>query len=333
MRPGDLLRAAVRSIFSPVPPGGRGAGQKAGGVRQADAVSPARPALPSLRASLPLVGEDSPLRRRRRLGRTLLAALFGLAPAASPSAHAAPDDCRAGTLYLTFDTGSMSQAQLIADVLRRQRVRATFFLANEPTVRGDHSLDPGWAPYWKALAADGHAFGSHTFDHVYLRSTRGGKVVMRPQFGPQAGHDIAMDQATFCAELDRSAAALKRLAGVGMEPLWRAPGGRTAPQTLAWARQCGYRHVGWAQAGFLGDELDSDRYPNTALLTRALRDLRDGDIAMAHLGIWSRRDPWAPAVLEPLIEGLRRKGFCFATLREHPDYRQARPAAARGGPN
>ena len=291
------------------------------------------PATLAVCPSLPPLGEGRSVGRGQRLARVLLAALAALAGAASPSAHAAPDDCRAGTLYLTFDTGSMSQAQLIADVLRRQRVRATFFLANEPTVRGDHSLDAGWAPYWKALAADGHAFGSHTFDHVYLRSTRGGKVVMRPQFGPRAGQDIAMDQAAFCAELDRSAAALRRLAGVGMEPLWRAPGGRTAPQTLAWARQCGYRHVGWAQAGFLGDELDSDRYPNTALLNRALRDLRDGDIAMAHLGIWSRRDPWAPAVLEPLIEGLRRKGFCFATLREHPDYRSARPAGARGGPN
>jgi peptidoglycan-N-acetylmuramic acid deacetylase len=40
------------------------------------------------------------------------------------------------------------------------------------------------------------------------------------------------------------------------------------------------------------------------------------------LGIWSRRDPWAPAVLEPLIEGLKARGMCFATLRDHPDYRQ-----------
>jgi hypothetical protein len=44
---------------------------------------------------------------------------------------------------------------------------------------------------------------------------------------------------------------------------------------------------------------------------------------MAHLGIWSRQDPWAPANLEPLIAGLERKGFCFATLREHPAYLQA----------
>ena len=31
--------------------------------------------------------------------------------------------------------------------------------------------------------------------------------------------------------------------------------------------------------------------------------------------------PWAPAVLEPLIVGLKAKGFCFETLRQHPAYR------------
>ena len=48
--------------------------------------------------------------------------------------------------------------------------------------------------------------------------------------------------------------------------------------------------------------------------------MRSGDILLAHLGIWSRKDPWAPAVLEPLIMGLKQRGFCFRTLREHPDY-------------
>ena len=34
---------------------------------------------------------------------------------------------------------------------------------------------------------------------------------------------------------------------------------------------------------------------------------------MAHLGIWSRKDPFAPA-LDELLAGLTAKGFCFATL-------------------
>jgi len=41
-------------------------------------------------------------------------------------------------------------------------------------------------------------------------------------------------------------------------------------------------------------------------------------VLVAHLGIWSRQEVWAPAVLEPLIEGLKAKGLCFATLHQHP---------------
>ena len=79
--------------------------------------------------------------------------------------------------------------------------------------------------------------------------------------------------------------------------------------------------MGWSEAGFLGDELPSDQYTNAALLERALRTIKPGDILLAHLGVWSRHDPWAPAVLEPLIQGLQQKGYCFATLDAHPVYR------------
>ena len=142
------------------------------------------------------------------LAATGLALAAGPVSSAGPVPAAAPQACRAGTLYLTFDTGSMSQAALIADTLRRHHVKATFFLANEPTINKDSSLDPGWAAYWKTLAADGHVFGSHTFDHVYLRGVRDGKVTMRPQFGAHAGQDVVMDQQSFCSELNRSAQAL-----------------------------------------------------------------------------------------------------------------------------
>ena len=129
-----------------------------------------------------------------------------------------------------------------------------------------------------------------------------------------------MTAAQYCEELDHSARRLEALTGQKALPLFRAPGGRTSPRLLSAARQCGYGHVGWSPAGFLGDELDSDKFSNPALLQRALKDIRTGDILLAHLGIWSRKDPWAPAVLEPLIQGLKERGFCFRTLREHPAY-------------
>lgn len=225
-------------------------------------------------------------------------------------------------VYLTFDTGHMGVAPLVAEVLQRQKVHVSFFLANERTQTNGTSLDEVWAPWWKSRAAEGHVFGSHTYDHVYWRADRlAGHFEMRPTAGGDAGRTLDWTGAEYCAELKRSATRFKAMTGQAMAPLFRAPGGKTSPALLAAAKACGYAHVAWAPAGFLGDELPSDKYPNKLLLKKALRDVRPGDILMAHLGIWSRQDPWAPAVLEPLIVGLKARGMCFASLREHPDYK------------
>ncbi len=233
-------------------------------------------------------------------------ALFALAAGVAVSSAAAPAAPRCqGTIYLTFDTGSQSQAELIAATLKRHHIRATFFLANEKTVRGDYSLDAAWAPFWKARVAEGHAFGSHTFDHVYyLRDGADGTIVVKPQFGATAGKAATWSGERFCDEIRRVDHRFTELTGSHLDPLWRAPGGKTSPRTLAAATRCGFSHVGWAPAGFSGDELSSARYPNALLLQQSLAGLKDGDIFMAHMGIWSRRDPWAPANLEPLIAGL-----------------------------
>lgn len=234
----------------------------------------------------------------------------------------------AGQVYLTFDTGNMRDAEQIAAILRRQDVRATFFLANERTPRGDFALDPSWSAYWKQRADEGHAFGSHTWRHGrFVADGADGAVRYRPQFGDAAGRMITLAPAEVCAELRRVDEAFSQYAGRGLDALWRAPGGHTTAAALAAAKDCGFAHVGWARAGFLGDELPSEQFPNGQLLARALREVRAGDVLMAHLGIWSRRQAFAPA-LEPLIAGLKARGLCFRTLREHPGYR-AQPAAAQ----
>lgn len=221
-------------------------------------------------------------------------------------------------IYLTFDTGSESQAELIHDVLQKHHVKATFFLANEKSVRGDWSLDASWAPYWKTLVREGHAFGTHTFDHVYFRGDDGaGRVRVRPQFGVHGGQTLSWTPAQYCTELDRVDQRFEAMTGVSIDRFWRAPGGKTSPRLIAFGKACGYRHFGWSPAGFLGDELPSDRYPNDMLLERALKSLKAGDIVLAHLGIWSRQEPLAP-ILDPLISGLEARGHCFATLRDYP---------------
>lgn len=228
-------------------------------------------------------------------------------------------------VYLTLDTGHMGVAPLMAQVLERHHVPVTFFAAQEKTREGDGTLGEHWSPWWKARGAVGHSFASHTWGHTYwlgdVKAADGSvQFRIRPSGGDHASQIQVWNAQRYCQELDRSSARLQAMTGQAPLPLFRAPGGKHSPALLKAARACGYAHVGWADAGFLGDELSSDRYPNKQLLQQALQRIRSGDILMAHLGIWSRQEPWAPAVLEPLIEGLQAKGLCFAPLQKHPAY-------------
>jgi len=237
------------------------------------------------------------------------ALLLALTAAALPCVAAA--DCT-GTVYLTFDTGNMAQAENIARILKQEQVRVTFFVANEKTFRGDHALDDSWRDYWKARVAEGHAFGSHTFRHIYLRKDLAdGWVLATVDY---RGPEIRLDEKHFCRELGRSDEAFHRLTGRHLDGLWRAPGGYTTQRAIGWAARCGYPiHVHWSAEGFIGDELPSDRYPNENLLKKALAKIKPGTVTMMHLGIWSRKDPLAP-ILETLIQGLRARGLCFAPI-------------------
>ncbi len=262
----------------------------------------------------------------RRASKLVFTAVSAAVLIASPWALAQnlPAASCAKPLYLTLDTGHMEVAPLIAEVLNRQKVRVTFFAANEKTKVGDGSLGAYWAPWWKARAAEGHEFASHTYDHAYWRGDLPGAAPtfrIRPSAGSFEGRELTWDAAAYCANIAQSAQRLQEITGKKPLALFRAPGGKTSPKLLAAARACGWAHVGWSPAGFLGDELPSDKFSNEALLSKALKDIRAGDILVAHLGIWSRKDAWAPAVLEPLIVGLKAQGFCFQTLRQHPDYR------------
>lgn len=61
---------------------------------------------------------------------------LALALALVGSAAVAQPECEK-PVYLTIDTGHMGVANLIAEVLKRQNVKATFFAVNEKTKEGD----------------------------------------------------------------------------------------------------------------------------------------------------------------------------------------------------
>lgn len=249
--------------------------------------------------------------RRRFCGAALLAAAPAfVTPRLATSARAA-----GGTLYLTLDTGWMSEAALIAETLAQRRIRATLFLADERTFRGNTCLADSWAEFWRARAAEGHAFGSHTMRHWYFRGDPAPDRVTFQSLDRR--QSTTLTQAEMCAELRAPEDRLRAMTGRGFDPLWRAPGGRLTPNAQRFAAGCGFRHVGWTDAGFLGDELPSDRYPNGALLRRALANIRDGDVLMLHWGIRGRAEKFA-LVLPQLLDGLLAKNFRFETLAGRP---------------
>ncbi len=235
---------------------------------------------------------------------------FAMLPVALFAIQASASTCNS-TVYFTFDTGTMAQAEDIAATLNKHQVKATFFLANEKTMRGDYSLDDSWKAYWQARVAEGHAFGSHSWAHNYFRRDVGTDKVA---YVSTIGKTALLDAQGVCAELRKPDAAFEKMTGKKFAAIWRAPGGRTTPRALTYAAQCGYtQHIDWAKAGFLGDEFPSETHPNDLLLKKALRDIRDGDILLMHLGVRSRKQPLAP-ILDPLISGLKERRMCFATI-------------------
>ena len=117
----------------------------------------------------------------RRGNNAILALVWCLGWTVSPAATCTQP------VYLTLDTGHMGVAPLVAEVLQRHQVPATFFLANERTLDGGSSLDDHWAPWWKARVAEGHLFGSHTWDHDSWQADVPGGLRVKPSQGPQAG--------------------------------------------------------------------------------------------------------------------------------------------------
>ena len=254
---------------------------------------------------------------RRALLASAAAVLGGSAPAprgAAAQPPPPPQDCRGGTVHLTIDTGWGREAERIAEILRRRGVRATLFVADEPSFHGDRTLDDAWAPFWRARAAEGHTFASHTWRHWYFRGDPAPGRVRYASRRPGERAEV-LDAPALCAELRRPIDRLREMApGAVVLPLWRAPGGIVTPNAVRMAEEsCGLRHQGWTANGFWGDELDSAAHPNAALARRAIERTRPGEVVVIHWGVRSRREPFA-GVLEEVIAGLQARGLCFAPL-------------------
>jgi peptidoglycan/xylan/chitin deacetylase (PgdA/CDA1 family) len=222
---------------------------------------------------------------RQPLAAALLAAV--LLPAAPASAadtgsRSAESSCSAGHVALTFDDGpSPADTPRLVATLSRLHVPATFFMVGS---RVDAS--PATA---RLVERSGFLIGNHS----YL-------------------HEDMTQQSTEAIEetIARTAAALER-AGVHPTDLVRPPYGAVDPHVLAAIHEEHDVPVLWDV-----DPRDWESGDAAQIASRILGQLHRGnDIVLQHDGV--RNSPNSIAAVPRIVQGARRRGFCFVGLDEH----------------
>ncbi len=181
---------------------------------------------------------------------------------------------------LTFDDGPHPiYTPQVLDILKRYKVKATFFLIGERAER--------YPEIAHQIVIEGHEIGNHTYSH--------------PNNLPKKSLDEIR------REIEMGAAAIERVTGVRPR-LFRPPKGFLNYRVLTAAQLEGYTLVFWTVSA---DHKDAPT--PEAMANRVLKLVHPGAIILMHDGRIKSR--WKDVKALPLIiEGLRKRGYGFATV-------------------
>ncbi|MFD4719306.1 polysaccharide deacetylase family protein [Streptomyces sp. NPDC058423] len=194
----------------------------------------------------------------------------------------APVDCeKTKCIALTFDGGPGKATPALLDILKKEKVHATFFLLGR-----NHVLK--YPETVRRLAAEGHEVANHTWTHERLDT---------------------LDKDAIREELGRTQDAIAEL--TGRKPtLMRPPQGRTNDDVTAVSKELGLSQVLWSTTAKDFSTTDS------ALIAKRTLDQagRDG-IILLH-DIYEGTVPAVPAI----ITELKKRGYTLVTVTEllHP---------------
>jgi len=176
---------------------------------------------------------------------------------------------------LTIDDGPHPLVTpLILDTLRRENVKATFFVVGE--------LVEQYPELVRMIVADGHELGNHTYSHLPLShlNPRGVWAQLR-------GCEVAVERA--CAVKMR---------------WFRPPGGDGTAETLRASDALGYTTVLWTD-----NTGDWNGLGPTEIVANALQNLRGGGIILMH-----QDNVESMKALPGIIAGARARGLSLGTV-------------------
>jgi len=195
---------------------------------------------------------------------------------------------------LTFDDGpNAPYTERILDVLRRERVHATFFVVGRAVAAYPRTV--------RRIVREGHVLGNHSWDHAHL-------LVETPS--------------AVRAELRRTDDAIYAATGLRTR-LMRPPFGARDFEVLNEARAMGYTVVMWS----VPLPNDWEQPGDATIAARVIDRVQDGSIVVLHDGnrglVCGRGKATPPALCDRsqeipatrlIIERLRKRGYRFVTV-------------------
>ncbi len=212
-----------------------------------------------------------------------LIALAAFAALHSVPARACSPPAQPLEIYLTFDDGPTdSTTPKVLDVLKKENVRATFFVVGRQ-IKGREKI-------LKRTAEEGHSIGIHTYSHRY--------------------DEIYADKAALLKDIEKCRGAIKKVLPDYNKNLYRFPGGSfLCPSLREAVTRAGYRYYDWnASAG------DAEgRYTAKQLFENAIRtsEGKTPVVLLMHDGVGYKNTVRA---LPEIIRRFKNEGYVFKTL-------------------
>jgi len=194
-------------------------------------------------------------------------------------------------LYLTFDDGpNLSATPQLLDLLREQKVRATFFLI-------DSYVDARSAPIVRRMFEEGHTVGLHSGDRWLMTKS------------PEA----------LARRLRAAADRIELYAGYRPAGFFRPHGGWRSVPMLVGLSGLRYRLAGWSWMAW--DWCWFRERTAERVASQVISHAGPGKIIVIHDGHHKDREAnrlYAIHATRLIIDGLKSRGFEFATLSDAP---------------
>lgn len=186
-------------------------------------------------------------------------------------------------IALTFDDGPDNKyTPKILDILKKNQIKATFFLVGEHAERYPDTV--------KRIAEEGHIIGNHTWDHQDLA-----------KLPPESIHN----------EIAKTDEMIKKITGQSPS-LFRAPYGAVNEQVKSDAASSGHMLIGWSV-----DTMDWDGKTVQQIMAAVKKEAAPGAIILQHSSGGKKGNlNNTVEALPQIIAYLKNNGYSFVTVPE-----------------